>query len=103
MRSKFLIVALPALLLGLAACDDHNAQNSNAANQTSPTTSSGSSRESTTVPPPSTGVPVQGGTSGNSMNESSGATRTLPGGSTAGGSAGGGASTGGSATPSGSQ
>ncbi|AWK87058.1 hypothetical protein [Azospirillum thermophilum] len=87
MRSKFLLAALPALLLGLAACDDQSTPNSGSSNTNEPAATGTS---------PS-GAPVTGGTSGSSMNNAPAPTTTAPGGSTAGGAAGGGGNTSGGA------
>ncbi len=53
MRSKLLLAALPAAILGLAACDDQTAQNQN-----QPAGTSTAERPATTPPPPA-GTPGQ--------------------------------------------
>ena len=91
MRSKLLFAALPALLLGLAACDDQSARNNDTSTAERP--AAGYSGSSTT-PPPSTGSP-----SGSSTSNAPAPAMTAPGGATSGGAAGGGAGP----TPSGGQ
>jgi len=86
MRSKLLIAALPALLLGLAACDDKNSGSSTA--ERPATESSGS-----TGTAPVTGGPSGSSQSGGTMNSPTAPTVTAPGGATSGGSAGGGGGT----------
>ena len=53
MRSKFLLAALPAVILGLAACDDQTAQNQNQPGGTS------TAERPATTPPPPAGTPGQ--------------------------------------------
>lgn len=82
MRSKLWLAALPALLLGVAACDDQTAQNN-----ANPNTPSTAERPATTPPPPA-------GTPGQNASGVSGSTATpAPGGATSGGSTGGGGNT----------
>ncbi|WP_431856370.1 hypothetical protein [Azospirillum sp.] len=88
MRSPFLLAALPALILGLAACDDQTAQN-----KSQPGGTSTAERPATTPPPPA-GTPGQnasgvGGTgTGGPMAPGAAPTATTPGATRPGGTSG---------------
>jgi len=88
MRSKLWLAALPALLLGVAACDDQTAQNNANPGATS-------TAERPAGAPPAGGAPMPpAGTPGQNASGVNAPTATpAPGGATSGGAAGGGGNT----------
>lgn len=81
MRSKLWLAALPALLLGVVACDDQTAQNN-----TNPGATSTAERPATTPPPPA-GTPGQNasGVPGAAPSATPAPGSTAPGGANSGG------------------